>query len=99
MTHIMFSCPAAQFLWSFVGEALGTEWQDLDLSDFLETRANQTGKRRRLFWLVFAELFERFPISWLLITYFCGMPLTLCLNCCCFCSSGTPSVGGYTEVG
>jgi hypothetical protein len=49
----MFTYPAAQFFWSFVGEALGTT---LDLSEFLTTRANQSGKRRCLFWLVFAAM-------------------------------------------
>jgi hypothetical protein len=30
-------------------EALGPEWQALDLGEFLEEHANCTGKRRRLF--------------------------------------------------
>ena len=55
-THILFSCPAARFLWSFVHEALGPEWQALDLGEFLEVNANRTGRRRRLFWLVFAAM-------------------------------------------
>ena len=25
--HIIFSCPAARFLWSFIAEALGLEWE------------------------------------------------------------------------
>jgi hypothetical protein len=54
--HILFSCPAARFLWSFVSEALGPEWQALDLGEFLEAQANHTGRRRRLFWFVFAAL-------------------------------------------
>jgi hypothetical protein len=45
----MFACPAARFLRSFVVEALGPEWQALDLGEFLEEHANRTGKRRRLF--------------------------------------------------
>jgi hypothetical protein len=55
--HIIFTCPTAYFLWSFVAEALGLEWQALDLGEFLEVRANCTGGRRRLFWLVFAAMF------------------------------------------
>ena len=54
--HILFSCPAAHFLWSFVSEALGPEWQARDLGEFLEVQANRTGKRSRLFWLVFGAL-------------------------------------------
>jgi hypothetical protein len=60
--HIIFTCPAARFLWSFVAEALGPEWQAFDLGEFLEVRANRTGGRRRLFWLVFASM------SWVLWT-------------------------------
>jgi hypothetical protein len=45
-----------RFLWSFVAEALGPEWQALDLGEFLEEHANRTGKRRHLFWLVFAAM-------------------------------------------
>jgi hypothetical protein len=52
----MFACSAARFLWSFVAEALGPEWQALDLGEFLEVHANRPGKRRRLFWLVFASM-------------------------------------------
>ena len=55
-THIILSCPAVRFLWSFVHEALGPEWLALDLGEFLVLRANRTGKGRRLFWLVFAAL-------------------------------------------
>ncbi|KAK1618982.1 hypothetical protein QYE76_024499 [Lolium multiflorum] len=55
-THIMFSCPAARFLWSFLQEALGPEWQASVLGEFIEAHANNTGRRRRLFWLVFAAL-------------------------------------------
>ena len=55
-THILFSCPAARFLWSFLAEALGTEWQAQDLGEFLEVQANRTGRRRRLFWLMFAAM-------------------------------------------
>jgi hypothetical protein len=54
----MFACPAVRFLWlwSFVSEALGPEWQALDLGAFLEEHANRTGRRRCLFWLVFASM-------------------------------------------
>ena len=55
-THILFSCPAARFLWSFLAEALGPEWQARDLAEFLEVQANHTGRRRSLFWLVFAAM-------------------------------------------
>ena len=54
--HILFLCPAARFSWSFVHEALGPDWAALDLAEFLEVRANTTGKGRRLFWLVFAAM-------------------------------------------
>jgi hypothetical protein len=54
--HIVFACPDASLLWSFVSEALGPEWQALDLGEFLEEHANRTGRRRRLFWLVFAVM-------------------------------------------
>uniref|UniRef100_A0ACD5XXA3 Uncharacterized protein n=1 Tax=Avena sativa TaxID=4498 RepID=A0ACD5XXA3_AVESA len=55
-THIMFMCPAAQFLWNFVREALGPAWRVQDLGEFLETKANRTGRGRHLFWLVFAAI-------------------------------------------
>ena len=55
-THILFTCPAARFLWNFVHEALGPAWRASDLGEFLEIQANRTGERRRLFWLVFAAL-------------------------------------------
>jgi hypothetical protein len=32
------------------------KWQALDLGEFLEEHANRTGRRRRLFWLVFASM-------------------------------------------
>jgi hypothetical protein len=54
--HIVFACPADRLLWSFVFEALGPEWQALDLGEFLEEHANRTGRRRRLFWLEFAVM-------------------------------------------
>ena len=54
--HILFTCPAARFLWSFIAEALGPEWQARDLGEFLEVQANRTSKGRRLFWLVFAAI-------------------------------------------
>jgi hypothetical protein len=52
----MFARPAARFLWRFVSKALGPKWQALDLGEFLEEHANRTGRRRRLFWLVFASM-------------------------------------------
>jgi hypothetical protein len=52
----MFTCPAARFLWSFVQEALGPPWQAWDLGEFLETHANRTGTRHRLFWFMFATM-------------------------------------------
>jgi hypothetical protein len=54
--HIVFTCHAARFLWSFIFEALGTEWQALDLAEFLEEHTNHTGRRTCLFWLVFAVM-------------------------------------------
>ena len=39
-----------------VREALGPDWAALDLAEFLEVRANTTGKGRHLFWLVFAAM-------------------------------------------
>lgn len=51
-THIFFTCSVARFLWCFVCEALGPDWEALDLPGFSVTRANQTRRRRRLFWLV-----------------------------------------------
>ena len=47
--HIMFTCPTTQFLWNFVREDLGPDWDAQDLGQFLETRATTHGKRRRLF--------------------------------------------------
>jgi hypothetical protein len=52
--HIIFTYPATRFLWSFIAEALGPEWQALNLSEFLEKHAKLY--RRRLFWLVFAAM-------------------------------------------
>jgi hypothetical protein len=46
--HIVFTYPAAHFLWSLVFEALGPEWQALDLDEFLEEHTNRTGRRMRL---------------------------------------------------
>jgi hypothetical protein len=40
---------AARFMWSFVHEALGPAWQAQDLGKFLETQANRSETRRRLF--------------------------------------------------
>lgn len=42
-THIFFACPAVQFLCCFVREALGPEWEALDMTEFLKTRANRPG--------------------------------------------------------
>ena len=39
-----------------MAEALGPDWQAQDLGEFLEAQANCTGRRRRLFWLVFAAM-------------------------------------------
>lgn len=61
-SHILFSCMATRSLWSFICEDLGPDWEALDLAEFLETRANQTKRHRRLFWLVFAAL------AWMLWT-------------------------------
>lgn len=36
--------------------ALGLDWKALDLTGFLQSRANQTGTRRHLFWFVFIAL-------------------------------------------
>lgn len=55
-THILFLCTEARFLWTFVREALGLDWEALDQAGFLQTRANQTERRRHLFWLVFVAL-------------------------------------------
>ncbi|KAE8779934.1 Heparanase-like protein 2 [Hordeum vulgare] len=55
-THILFSRVAAQALWCFVREALGPEWVAHDLAEFLQVRATQVGRKRRLFWLVFAAM-------------------------------------------
>ncbi|KAE8779383.1 dna replication licensing factor mcm2 [Hordeum vulgare] len=55
-THILFSCVAAQALWGFVREALGPEWEAHDLAKCLQVRATQAGRKRRLFWLIFAAL-------------------------------------------
>ena len=55
-THILFSCIAAQALWCFVREALGPEWEATDLAGFVQVRATQVGRKRRLFWLIFAAM-------------------------------------------
>jgi hypothetical protein len=62
--HIIFTCPAAGFLWSFISEALAREWQALDQDECLEEHANRAGRRRLLFWLVFATM------SWTLWTIY-----------------------------
>lgn len=43
-------------------EALGNDWEAQDLTEFLQNRATQTGRCRRLFWLIFAAM------SWTLWT-------------------------------
>lgn len=50
------------FVWNFVCETLGTDWEALDLAEFIHTKDNQAGRRRHLFWLVFAAL------TWILWT-------------------------------
>ena len=55
-SHILFSCTASRALWSFVREALGPDWETLDLVEFLEARATQPGRQRCLFWLIFAAM-------------------------------------------
>ncbi|KAE8815280.1 retrotransposon unclassified [Hordeum vulgare] len=55
-SHILFSCVAAQALWGFVRESLGPEWEAHDLAEFLQVRATQAGRKRRLFWLIFVAL-------------------------------------------
>uniref|UniRef100_A0A8I6X3U8 Reverse transcriptase domain-containing protein n=1 Tax=Hordeum vulgare subsp. vulgare TaxID=112509 RepID=A0A8I6X3U8_HORVV len=55
-THILLSCISAQELWCYVREALGPEWAAHDFAEFLHVRATQDGRKRRLFWLVFAAL-------------------------------------------
>lgn len=51
-TRILFSCTAARVLRTFIHEALGPDWVALDLAEFLQTRATQPGRHRRLFWLI-----------------------------------------------
>ena len=34
----------------------GPDWEALDFVEFLETKANQTTQKRRLFWLIFAAM-------------------------------------------
>uniref|UniRef100_A0A8R7K1N1 Reverse transcriptase zinc-binding domain-containing protein n=1 Tax=Triticum urartu TaxID=4572 RepID=A0A8R7K1N1_TRIUA len=55
-THILFSCSAARALWSFIREALGSDWEAGDLAEFLQGRATQPGHKRRLFWCIFVAL-------------------------------------------
>ena len=54
-THIFFAFLASLVLYCFVSEALGLNGT-MNLSEFLETQANQTGRRRWLFWLFFAAM-------------------------------------------
>jgi hypothetical protein len=51
--HIMFTCTVARFLWRFVQEVLGPDWQAQYLGEFLENRVNATGKKICLFWMEF----------------------------------------------
>jgi hypothetical protein len=48
------------FLWSSVQEAFDPDWKAQDLREFLENRANNTSKKRRLLWLGFDAM------SWIL---------------------------------
>lgn len=50
----MFSCTAAKALWNFVIVALTSDWEAQNLAGFLQMQAVQTGRKKRLFWLVFA---------------------------------------------
>ena len=61
-THILFSCTVARVLWTYVREALGPDWEALNLAEFLQLRAIQPTRHRRLFWLIFAAM------SWTLWT-------------------------------
>lgn len=101
-THIFFSCITAIFLWGFVCEALEPAWEALDLARFLQTRGNQTGSRRRDFWLVFTALAwtcGRRVTRWLLSEFFLGGPLTLLSNSLLSCSTGTRSLGNGIVTG
>jgi hypothetical protein len=49
----MFTCTVARFLWRFVQEVLGLDWQAQYLGEFLENRVNATGKKICLFWMEF----------------------------------------------
>ncbi|KAE8780094.1 hypothetical protein D1007_46766 [Hordeum vulgare] len=48
-THILFSCVAAQALWCYVREALAPDWAAHDFAKFLQVRAIQASRKRRLF--------------------------------------------------
>ena len=52
-THILFSCTAVRVLWTYVREALGPEWEALNLAEFLQLIAVQPSRHCRLFWLIF----------------------------------------------
>ena len=54
--HILFACTFARVMWTFVYEALGPEWEALDLADFLNHRTTHPPQHCRLFWLVFAAM-------------------------------------------
>lgn len=55
-TNIFFACIAAYFLWCFSRDALGPEWEALDVVEFLDTRVNQVGRRICLLLFVFAAM-------------------------------------------
>ena len=55
-THILFSCTTARVLWTYVREALGPDWEALNLADFLQLRALQPSRHHRLFWLIFVAM-------------------------------------------
>ena len=55
-THILFSCTAVRVMWMFVHEALGPDWEALNLVDFLQYRAMQPLQHPLLFWLIFAAM-------------------------------------------
>lgn len=55
-SHIFFSCVAAQFLWSYLHEALGCSWFPVDMCDLVVIAECLTGRRRRLLWFSFAAM-------------------------------------------
>ena len=53
--HFVLVCSSTA-LWCFVREALGPEWEAHDLAEFLQVRATQVGRKRRLFWFIFVAM-------------------------------------------